>query len=229
EQIEAYAADPAPDRYQKLVDHLLASPQYGERWARYWMDVMRYAEENGSGGQYLFAWRYRDWLVEALNKDLPYNQFLKLQLAADQIPGTTRDDLRALGFLGVSPVEHKELKLAKDMIQTLMLDEWDERVDVVARGMMGLTVACARCHDHKFDPISQRDYYALAGVFASTDYAEVPLVPPEVVEEAKRKQTEDEKKKKVPLKIPLVHALADAAKPVALRVHVRGSPENLGE
>ncbi|MCU1238541.1 MAG: hypothetical protein JWP63_6508 [Candidatus Solibacter sp.] len=182
EQIEAYAADPSPDRYQKLVDHLLASPQYGERWARYWMDVMRYAEENGSGGQYLFAWRYRDWLIEALNKDLPYNQFLKLQLAADQVPGATRDDLRALGFLGVSPVEHKELKLAKDMIQTLMLDEWDERVDVVSRGMMGLTVACSRCHDHKFDPISQKDYYAMAGVFASTSAANRPLldVDPEV-------------------------------------------------
>jgi hypothetical protein len=182
EEVESYANDPAPDRYEKLVDRLLASPQYGERWARYWMDVMRYAEDNGSGGMYLYAWRYRDWLIESLNKDLPYNQFVQLQLAADQMPGTKREDLRALGFLGASPVEHKELKLAKDLIETLMLDEWDERIDVVSRGMLGLTVACARCHDHKFDPITAKDYYAMAGVFASTSAAARPLanLDPEV-------------------------------------------------
>jgi hypothetical protein len=182
EEVESYANDPAQDRYEKLVDRLLASPQYGERWARYWMDVMRYAEDNGSGGSYLYAWRYRDWLIESLNKDLPYNQFVQLQLAADQVPGTKREDLRALGFLGTSPVEHKELKLAKDLIETLMLDEWDERIDVVSRGMLGLTVACARCHDHKFDPITAKDYYAMAGVFASTSAAARPLanLDPEV-------------------------------------------------
>jgi Protein of unknown function (DUF1549)/Protein of unknown function (DUF1553)/Planctomycete cytochrome C len=175
EEVEAYATDPAPDRYAKLVDRLLASSHYGERWARYWMDVMRYAEDNGSGGNYLYAWRYRDWLIEALNKDVPYDRFVKLQLAADQMADTKREDLRALGFLGVSPVEHKELKLAKDVIETLMLDEWDERIDVVTRGMLGLSVACARCHDHKFDPITSKDYYGLAGVFASTSAAARPL------------------------------------------------------
>jgi hypothetical protein len=182
DEVEAYAADPAPDRYEKLVDRLLASPHYGERVARYWMDLMRYAEDSGSGGQYPYAYRYRDWLIESLNKDLPYNQFLKLQLAADQVPDAKREDLRALGFLGTSPVEHKEMKLSKDLIQTLFLDEWDERIDVVTRGMLGLTVACARCHDHKFDPITSKDYYGLAGVFASTMAVARPLanIDPEV-------------------------------------------------
>jgi hypothetical protein len=175
DEVEAYANDASLDRYEKLVDRLLASPHYGERWGRYWLDVMRYAEDNGSGQQYSFAWRYRDWLIEALNKDVPYDRFVKLQLAADQLPDSKRDDLRALGFLGLSPVEHKELKLAKDMIENLMLDEWDERVDAVSRSFLGLTVACARCHEHKFDPISAKDYYAMAGVFASTSAAPRPL------------------------------------------------------
>src|SRR5262249_10789617 len=108
------------------------------------------------------------------------------------------------------------------------LDQLDDRIDTLTRGLMGLTVACARCHDHKFDPIGQQDYYALAGVFASTEYSEVPLVPPAVVEEAKKKQTEAEKKRKAPLNIPLIHALAEASQPVTMRIHLRGSPENLG-
>lgn len=175
DEVEAYVNDKSPDKYEQLVERLLASPQYGERWARYWLDVARYAEDGLAGAQYAYAWRYRDWVVNAFNKDVPYNRFLQLQLAADQVPGATRQDLAALGYLGLGPVEHKEFKLSKDVIEGLYLDEWDERLDSVSRGMMGLTVACARCHDHKFDPITQKDYYAMAGVFASTQSAVRPL------------------------------------------------------
>jgi len=182
EEVETYANDPSPTRYEKLVDRLLASPQYGERWARYWLDVARYAEDGLAGAQYTYAWRYRDWLIDAFNKDLPYNRFLELQLAADQMLDASRGNLGPLGYIGLGAVEHKEFKLSKDVIEGLMLDEWDERLDAVSRGMMGLTVACARCHDHKFDPISNKDYYAMAGVFASTTPAVRPLttVDPEV-------------------------------------------------
>ncbi len=153
DEIQAYVNDTSKDRYERLVEHLLASPHYGERWARYWLDVARYGEDGLAGAQYMYAWRYRDWVVDAFNQDVPYNKFLKLQLAADQMPNTPRADLAALGYLALGPVEHKELKLSKDVIEGLWLDEWDERLDAVSRGMMGLTVACARCHDHKFDPI----------------------------------------------------------------------------
>jgi hypothetical protein len=177
ETVQAFIHEPLPQRYEKLIDRLLASPRYGERWARYWLDVARYGEdgENPNGNGYIYAWRYRDWVIDALNQDVPYDRFAKLQLASDQMPGTPRDDLRALGLLGMSPAEHKEMKLSKVVIENLLLDEWDERLDVVSRGMLGLTVACARCHDHKFDPISSKDYYALAGVFASTSMATRPL------------------------------------------------------
>ena len=100
---------------------------------------------------------------------MPYDRFVKLQLAADLMPDTPRDDLRALGYLGAAPIYHTDLRLSKDVIETLFTDDWDERVDAVSRGLLGLTVGCARCHDHKFDPILTKDYYALAGVFASTD------------------------------------------------------------
>jgi hypothetical protein len=178
EEIESFAKDKDPRAYEKLIDRLLASPRYGERWGRYWLDVARYAENGDTGGNrqaYPYAWRYRDWVIESINNDLPYDRFIKQQLAADLMLGTSRNDLRALGYLGMAPSEWKEKKLSKELIDNLLLEEWDERVDAVGRGMLGLSVACARCHDHKFDPISQKDYYALAGVFASTSPAIRPL------------------------------------------------------
>ncbi|MEP6956811.1 MAG: DUF1549 domain-containing protein, partial [Chthoniobacterales bacterium] len=186
EEVEAFAKDPSEKAYADVVEKLLASPQYGQRWGRYWLDVARYGEDNptteASNPPYPNAWRYRDWVIDALNRDLPYDQFVSLQLAADLIPGTPRSDIAATGFLGIGPVYHKDGRLSKDVIENLYMDDWDERVDVVSRGVLGLTVACARCHDHKFDPISTRDYYALAGVFASTVAAPRPLteVDPEV-------------------------------------------------
>jgi Protein of unknown function (DUF1549)/Protein of unknown function (DUF1553)/Planctomycete cytochrome C len=186
EEIEAFLADPAPDAFERLVDRLLASPPYGERWGRHWMDVARYGEDNPTGEAtnpaYPYAWRYRDWIIEAINQDVPYDRFVKLQLAADLVPGASRADLRALGYLGAAPVYHKDLRLSEQVIGGFLTDDWDERIDATTRGLLAMTVACARCHDHKFDPIPTEDYYGLMGVFASTMRAERPLfaVDPQV-------------------------------------------------
>ncbi|MBY0505906.1 MAG: PSD1 and planctomycete cytochrome C domain-containing protein [Bryobacteraceae bacterium] len=185
-EIEAFAQDTSPNAYEKLIDKLLASPHYGEAWGRHWLDVARYAEDNptseATNPPYPYAWRYRDWVIEALNRDEPYDRFVQLQLAADLMPGTPRLDLRALGYLGTAPVYHKDQRLSLDVISTFLADDWDERVDAVSRGLLGMSVACARCHDHKFDPIPTKDYYGLAGVFASTMRSERPLfdVDPQV-------------------------------------------------
>lgn len=179
EQVEAFVADTRVDAYEKLVDELLASPRFGEKWARHWFDVARYAEDNSTGESTCkpprYPYRYRDWVIGAFNADVPFDRFVRLQLAADLLPDAKPDDIPALGFLGLSPVYHKEPKLSKDVIAAFVADEWDERVDVITRGFLGLTVACARCHDHKFDPISTRDYYALAGVIANTQLVERSL------------------------------------------------------
>ena len=179
EEVQTFVADRDPKAYEKLIDRLLASPQYGERWGRYWLDVARYGEDNptseATNPPYPFAWRYRDWVIDAINRDVPYDKFVKLQLAADLMPGTPRTDLRALGYLGAAPIYHTDLRLSKEVTETIFTDAWDERVDSVSRGLLGLTVSCARCHDHKFDPILTKDYYALAGVFASTTAAPRPL------------------------------------------------------
>ena len=179
DEVQAFVADTDANAYPKLIDRLMASPHYGERWGRYWLDVARYGEDNptseATNPPYPFAWRYRDWVIDAVNKDVPYDKFVKLQLAADLMPGTSRDDLRALGYLGAAPIYHTDLRLSKDVTETIFNDAWDERVDAVSRGLLGLTVGCARCHDHKFDPILTKDYYALSGIFASTMAAPRPL------------------------------------------------------
>ena len=183
EEVQAFVNDRSPNAYENLIDRLMASPHYGERWARQWMDVARYAEDNPSSEAtnppYPFAWRYRDWIIEAMNADMPYDRFVKLQIAADLMPDAKRDDLRALGYVGAAPIYHHDLRLSGDVIGTFLTDDWDERIDAVSRGVLGLSVACARCHDHKFDPISQKDFYALMGVFASTVRAERPMFPVE--------------------------------------------------
>ena len=163
-ETEAFCADTAPDAFAKVVDRLLSTPQYGERWGRYWLDVARYADNSGdrAGGNrpdpaFPFAWTYRDWVIEAFNTDKPYNQFIMEQIAADALPGARREDLAALGFITVGK---RFMNDANEVI--------DDRIDVVSKGFMGLTVSCARCHDHKFDPIPTADYYSLHGVFASS-------------------------------------------------------------
>ncbi|SIO62408.1 Planctomycete cytochrome C [Singulisphaera sp. GP187] len=186
EEVDSFLVDEAPEAFERVVDGLLASPRHGERWGRFWLDVARYAEDNPTGEATNKAPRnphaYRDWVIRAFNADLPYDEFVRRQLAADLMPDLPRSELAALGFIGLAPVYHKEPKLSAEVISTIVADEWDERVDTTTRGFLGLTVACARCHDHKFDPIGTADYYALAGVMASTQLVERPLVPtsPEV-------------------------------------------------
>jgi hypothetical protein len=169
-------ASASPSRaYEDLVERLLASPAFGERWARVWLDLARYAEDQahivGSDKSLFYpnAHLYRDWVIGALNTDLPYDRFVELQLAADLIGDDGKEHLAALGFLGLGP------KYYGRGSQAVIADEWEDRVDVVGRGLLGLTLACARCHDHKYDPISTEDYYALAGVFASTEMFNWPL------------------------------------------------------
>ncbi len=178
EEVAEFVADDRPDAYERLVDRLLASPHYGERWARTWLDLARYtdvvADWLKSTGN---AWLYRDWVVGAFNADRPYDDFVRRQLAADFFEEGPPEDLAALGYLGLSPTYWKELRLAPNLIKNVVAEEWDERVDAIGRTFLGLTVACARCHDHKFDPITVRDYYALAGVVASTQLADSPLRP----------------------------------------------------
>ena len=180
EEVDAFASDAAPDAYEQLIDRLLASPQYGESWGRHWLDLARYADANETSLEVRAqAWLYRDWVVEALNSDLPYNEFVRRQLAADKIAGLPRRELAALGFLAISPEYFKELKLAPNLIQAIVADEWEERIDAIGRTYLGLSLACARCHDHKFDPVSTEDYYALAGVLASSRLTEQWIISDE--------------------------------------------------
>jgi cytochrome c553 len=176
EEVEAFLRDDRPDAFARVVDRLLDSPHYGERWGRHWLDVARYGEDQAhtfQARQYPAGYRYRDWLIHALNADLPYDRFLQEQIAGDLLDGPDRSErLAALGFFALGPVYYGDRK---------KFDQLDDRIDTLTRGILGLTVACARCHDHKFDPIPTSDYYALAGVFASTEYVEAPLVPPDVV------------------------------------------------
>jgi hypothetical protein len=160
-EVEQFVDDPAGDAYEQVVERLLASPHYGEQWARHWLDVARYSDTKGyvyarEERFWTHAWAYRDWVVRALNDDLPYDRFLLLQLAADQIDDRQADDLAAMGFLTLG---RRFLGVRRDVI--------DDRIDVVCRGTMALTVTCARCHDHKYDPIPTADYYSLYGVFDS--------------------------------------------------------------
>ncbi len=173
---KAASADPKTAAAQqqavlgKWVDKLLASPQFGERWGRHWLDVARYAESSGKDVNIAFphAWRYRDYVIAAFNSDKPYDQFLREQLAGDLLPASNdaqkTEHLVATGFLAIGPKG-----LNEQNPRQFCLDLADEQVDTVSQAMLGLTISCARCHDHKFDPISQREYYAMAGIFLSTD------------------------------------------------------------
>jgi hypothetical protein len=163
DQIRDFINDRSPRAFEKVIDELQASPAYGERWARHWLDTARYSDTTGVVGnqrgedyRYAYAWSYRDWVISAFNKDMPYDQFIMHQLAADKIPNNPKANLAALGFLTVGQRFNDKNDILND------------RIDVVGRGFLGLTVACARCHEHKFDPITQADYYALKGVFASS-------------------------------------------------------------
>lgn len=164
-----FLSDSRPDAYERLVDELIAMPAFGERMASMWLPLARYAEDQahqvGSDTKFFYpnAYKYRKWVIDAFNRDLPYQDFIKLQLAADKFcEKEDEQNLAALGFLGLGPKYYNRDRLE------VKADEWEDRVDTVTRTFLGLTVACARCHDHKFDPITREDYYGLAGVFASS-------------------------------------------------------------
>ncbi len=162
EELDAFLADASPDAFEKVVERLLASPQFGERWGRHWMDVVRYADSVGFGGDYTLddAWRYRDYIIDAFNRDKPYGDFVREQIAGDLLPTPV---LVATGFLLVGPKELAEYDKEK-----LRMDVVDEQLNTIGQAFLGLTFGCARCHDHKFDPIPTSDYYALAGILRST-------------------------------------------------------------
>ena len=160
EETERFVADKSANAYEALIDRLLASPRYGERWGRHWLDVARYADSVNdsvnSGQRFPWSYTYRDWVIRSLNEDLPYDKFVLYQIAADRVPGVDPRHLAALGYLSLGR------EFPKSYPETV-----DDRIDAVTRGFLGMTVACARCHDHKFDPIPTKDYYSLYSVFSN--------------------------------------------------------------
>lgn len=216
DQVDRFLQDDSPLAKQRLVDRLLGSAENAERWTRLWLDVARYAEDqahivgNNDSLTYPNAYRYRDWVIEALSADMPYDEFIRMQLAADLIEPDDLESHLALGFLGLGP------KYYRRSSPEVMADEWEDRVDTVSRGLLGLTVACARCHDHKYDPIPTSDYYALAGVFASTEMFNRPLNDEVEQKGGQAKKPQD-----------AVHIVRDG-KPQDLNVMIRGDVKKLG-
>ena len=181
EDIEKLLNKKENDFHKSVIDHYLGSKHFGERWGRFWLDVARYGDDQ----PYAFAqkplsnaWRYRDWVVKAFNEDLPYNEFIRRQLAADKIKDLPPEEHAATGLIATGPMYFKRTEVLK-----ALADELDDRIDVVTKGFLGLTVACARCHHHKFDPIPTEDYYALAGVFKSTRIYDRMLTDDQTIEE----------------------------------------------
>ena len=258
DEVNRFLADNSPDAFAKVVDRLLASPQYGERWGRHWLDVARYADTKGDvnrnreDARYPFAWTYRDYVIRSFNQDKPFNRFIIEQIAADRIQLTNKWDVAALGFLTVG-----------DHFNSNLNDIINDRIDVITKGTLGLTVSCARCHDHKFDPVTQKDYYALRGMFISStempfgqivtppkttadyiDYAKkFKVLYDELTElEGKRRKTKEIRDREVELRrdintlemthpgaVPRAMAMVDNPKPQNSPVFIRGEAENRGE
>jgi hypothetical protein len=180
DEVDAFEHDRSPDAFAKVIDRLLASPRYGERWGRLWLDVARYSDDrldSERDNPYPASFRYRDWVIRAIQDDMPYDLFVKAQIAGDRLPDREKYEA-ALGFYALSP------------------EMQDDRVDATARGFLGLTVACAQCHDHKYDPIPTRDFYSLLGIFRGTELHEVPLAPKETVDAYKQQEALIQKKEK---------------------------------
>jgi mono/diheme cytochrome c family protein len=181
-ELDAFVKDPAPDAYERVVDRLLASPQYGERWGRHWLDLVRYAETQGHEFDFEIpdAWRYRDYVVRALNADLPFDRFLTEHVAGDLLPEPRRDpktgvndSLLATGFWWLGEAKHSPVDARAEFA-----DRTDNQIDVFGKAVFGLTVSCARCHDHKFDAIATKDYYALFGVLSSSRFNRADISDP---------------------------------------------------
>lgn len=207
-QIADFIADNNSNAFEKIVDRLLADPGYGERWGRHWLDSARYSDTTGALGnqrmndyRYAYAWSYRDWVINAINSDMPYDEFVKNQIAADKILNNDKANLAALGFLTVGQRFNNNDEIIND------------RIDVIGRGMLGLTLACARCHDHKFDPVTMADYYALRGILIScTEPQEGPIIAgdpnsPKYIEFTKK--VEELEKKSIDGYYSLVRNLSD--------------------
>jgi hypothetical protein len=231
EDVDAFAGDTDPRAYEKLVDRLLASPPFGERWGRHWLDIARYAESVTLRGLiFKEAWRYRDYVIDSFNRDVPFDRFVREQIAGDLLPAATPADRRrqlvATTFLALGNTNLEE----QDKKQ-LRMDVVDEQLDVIGKGLLAQTVTCARCHDHKFDPIPTCDYYALAGILRNVKamehanvsrWVEVPL-PADPGEEAELKRLRDAGPKR-----PMVMTVVEEQQIEDARVHVRGSVHNLG-
>ena len=222
EEVDAFLADGSPNAMEKVVDRLLASPHYGERWARHWLDAVRFAEStaNDANAVMRYAWRYRNYVIDAFNHDLPYNEFLVEQLAGDLLPTTASVEtntrrLVATGFLMIGPKA-----LAETDKEQSRLDIVDDQIDVTGRALLGLTVACARCHDHKFDAIRTTDYYALAGIFRSTEPFQNEVRNATMWWEFPVPQGPD--------KAPVIVMAPKEGMPRHLRVHLRGNRFTLG-
>jgi mono/diheme cytochrome c family protein len=200
EEVQAFLNDKSAHAWEKVVDRLLASPRYGERWGRHWLDVARYSEDDVRGldpkgrGYMPFngAYRYRDWVVKSFNDDLPFDRFTIMQLAGDKLPFKSPDErnnnLTATTYLGAGPWVWDQAEPIQGRA-----DERNERVDAVTRGMLGLTVGCARCHNHKYDPIAQTDYYKIVSIFANSTYKEYPVESPAAAAAYAKKDLEDAK------------------------------------
>lgn len=181
EDVAEFLADESPDAYERLLDRLLASPHYGERWARHWLDVVRFGESNGFERDLprANAWPYRDWVIHALNRDMPYDEFVRWQLAGDIIAPQDLQAAQAVGFL-VAGAHDTVVPVVDRMRAMMRQDELEDTIGVVGQTFLGLTLNCARCHDHKFDPITAREYYQVAAALAGIDHGEREYVPPEL-------------------------------------------------
>jgi mono/diheme cytochrome c family protein len=212
EEVEAFAGDADPQAYAKSVERLLASPHYGEHWARHWLDVARYSDTKGyvydrEERFFVHAPAYRDWVVRAFNEDLPYDKFLLLQLAADHVAPNDRAALAAMGYLTIG---RRFLGVTHDII--------DDQIDAVSRGMLGLTVACARCHDHKYDPIPTEDYYSLYGVFRNCRETIVPIAESTAAGEAQAAFENELKKRQEAFDSAMTNSREEAAARVRKRI-----------
>ena len=218
EKMRAFLGDETDGAYEMLVEKLMQRIAYGERLASMWLNKARYAEDQahqvGSNTAFFYpnAFKYRKWVIDAFNNDLPYDDFIRKQLAADLEKDKSVTDLPALGFIGLGHKFYNRNRL------TVKAEEWSEQVDTLTRAFLGLTVACAQCHDHKYDPVTQKDYYALAGVFASTDLVDRMEDGSEI-----KKDSEAHKKR-----IGIIHIVRDT-KPKDLHVFLRGNTETKGD
>src|SRR5262249_54039469 len=176
EQVDESLKDPRPDAYERLVDRLLASPHYGERWARFWLDAARYADSDGyEKDKSRQVWAYRDWVINALNRDLSYDQFIIEQLAGDLLPNPTQDQLVATGFLRNSMINEEGGVDPEQFRMEAMFD----RMDAIGKSILGLTIQCGQCHSHKFDPLTQEEYYRMFAFLNNDHEANIAVYTPE--------------------------------------------------